>query len=101
MSRPLAASGIALALPALFGLFACTGAPVQQMSNARQTITAARAAGAQDHAPDHLATASDLLRRAEQALQQHDYRLARRQAEEALRHAQTALQLTSSPGKPR
>lgn len=83
-------------LPLLLGLSACAGAPVQEMSNARQTISAARAAGAENHAPDQLAAASDFLGRAEQALQQHEYRLARRQAEEARRQAQQALQLASS-----
>jgi hypothetical protein len=100
MYRSHAHSSFAVfALPLIFSLLGCAGAPVQEMSNARQTINAARAAGAEDHAPTQLAEASDLLGKAERALQQHEYRLARRQAEEARRQAQEALQLAASVDK--
>lgn len=96
---PALANFAVVVLPLLLGLFGCANAPVQEMSNARQTISAARAAGAENHAPEQMAAASDFLGQAEAALQQHEYRRARRQAEEARRHAQEALQLAASVEK--
>lgn len=78
----------------------CAGAPVQQMSDARQAINAARAAGAAERAPVPLASATDLLASAEQALQRHDYRTARRQAEKAHAHAVEALTVASKSTAP-
>jgi hypothetical protein len=90
----------ALATLTAFCLTACAGAPVQQMSDARQAINAARAAGAADHAPTQLAAAAQLLDGAERALQQHRYRVARRQAEEARMRAISALELAAAVEKP-
>jgi hypothetical protein len=77
---------------ALLLLAACAGAPVQEMSDARQAIQAAEEAGAREHAPAALSDAQRLLSSAEQKLQiraysgaRHDAREARRRAAEALR----------------
>jgi hypothetical protein len=101
MLRLSAAPRLASLTVAVMCLAACAGAPVQQMSDARQAINAARAAGAADHAPGQLATAAQLLDDAERALQQHQYRMARRQAEEAHEHALAALELSAKAGEQR
>ncbi|MGH8237621.1 MAG: hypothetical protein ACREXP_11450, partial [Steroidobacteraceae bacterium] len=49
---------------AVLALAACAGAPVQEMSNARQAIRAARDAGAEKAAPQKLNEAEALLNRA-------------------------------------
>ena len=80
------------AVAALLLLAACAGAPVQEMSDARQAIQAAEEAGAREHAPGAFSDAQKLLSSAEQKLQiraysgaRHDAREARRRAAEALR----------------
>ena len=73
----LVVTGLVLALTA------CAGVPAQEMSDARQAIRAARAAGAQKAAPATLADAQDRLEVAEEALRQRDFREARRAAEQA------------------
>src|SRR5262245_50299767 len=101
MRRSLAGHGAALIATALlWALPGCAGAPVQEMSDARQAISAARAAGAAESAPEPLAQATELLTNAEQALQKHDYRTARRKAEEAHAQAITALNLASKATRP-
>lgn len=52
-------------------------APVQDMSNARQTIQAARDAGAEVRAADMLGEAEKLLKQASQQLDDGDYISAR------------------------
>ena len=72
---------------------ACTiNPPVQEMSNARQTIQAAKEAGAETHAPDTLAAAQRLLDSAARKLQQGDYHVARNFALEAQQQAMFARQ---------
>ena len=72
-----------------------TTAPVQEMSNARQTIQAAVEAGAEIHAPDELANARELLEEASRELEIGNYPLARDYALQAKQRAiqarQTAL----------
>ena len=75
-------------------LGACAAAPVQTMSDTRQTIRAAEAAGAADVAPQSLAAARDGLKRAEDAIRVGDYRSARRAAEAARQSAADALAAT-------
>ena len=72
-------------------LSGCAAAPVQTMSDTRQTIRAAEAAGASSAAPEALATAREELRRAEQMLRNGEYRAARREAEVARQNAADAL----------
>lgn len=74
------------------GLVACAGAPVQEMSNARQAIKAARdAAGGSVATPASLMEAEALLIRAEDSLQKRAYKAARRDAIAARGKAAEAL----------
>ena len=59
----------------------CAGAPVQEMSNARQAVRAAEHAGAAAAAPEVMGEAKQLLKSAESHLRRGDYRTARDQAE--------------------
>jgi len=83
MPAILVVAGLALA--------ACAGAPVQEMSNARQAIRAARDAGAAKTAPQMLNEAEALLIRAEDSLERRAYREARRNAKAARDKAAEAL----------
>ena len=76
---------------ATLALVACAGAPVQEMSNARQAIRAARDAGADKAAPQKLNEAEVLLNRAEDSLERRAYREARRNAIAARDKAAEAL----------
>jgi Domain of unknown function (DUF4398) len=93
-------SSLLRALPALMllsmGLVACAGAPVQEMSNARQAIKAARDAGADKTAPQTLNEAEALLDRAQDNLQRRAYRDARRDAIAARGKAVEALDAVQS-----
>ncbi|MET0532645.1 MAG: hypothetical protein ABW171_00325 [Steroidobacter sp.] len=75
------------------GLAACAGAPVQEMSNARQAIKAARDAAAAEsvNTPPSLVEAEALLIRAEDSLQKRAYKAARRDAIAARGKAAEAL----------
>src|SRR3954463_13078601 len=88
------AKQVASALLVALGLVACAGAPVQEMSNARQAIRAARDAGAAKAAPQTLSEAQTLLDRAEGNLQRRDYREARRDAVAARDKASEALSVS-------
>ena len=79
---------------AMLALAACVGAPVQEMSNARQAIRAARDAGAEKAAPQKLNEAEALLNRAEDSLERRAYREARRSAIAARDKAAEALGAT-------
>jgi hypothetical protein len=61
----------------------CAGAPVQEMSDARQALRAADKAGAEEHAPELMAEADRLLASARSNLYKGEYRVARDQAEQA------------------
>lgn len=74
------------------GLAGCASAPVQEMSNARQAIRAAREAGAERLAPQVLSEAQALLQQAENSLQRREYRQARRDAIAAHHKAAEALE---------
>ncbi|MGO9327712.1 MAG: DUF4398 domain-containing protein [Steroidobacteraceae bacterium] len=76
----------------LAGLAACGGAPVQEMSDARQAIAAARVAGASERAPADLDAAQAAIARAETHLQAQEYTRARIAALEAKHRASVALQ---------
>jgi len=71
-------------------LAACTGMPVQEMSNARQAVEAARKAGADTRATTELESAEGLLKDAEKALEDGDYSLAKDNAKAARDQAVTA-----------
>src|ERR1700730_6355852 len=76
----------------ILGLAGCTGAPVQEMSDARQAIAAARVAGATENtSPDYYA-AQAAIARAGKHLEAQEYTSARLAAMEAKRHAREALE---------
>jgi len=77
---------------AVLSFVGCAGAPVQEMSDARQAIRAAQEAGAARTAGEPLAEAQTLLARAESFLNKRFFRSARRNAEEARTKALEALQ---------
>jgi hypothetical protein len=81
------------------GLPACAGAPVQEMSNARQAIKAARDAGAGEIAPQAMSEAQSLLEHAEDSLQKRAYRDARRAAIAARGKASEALDAAQLRGR--
>jgi hypothetical protein len=68
----------------------CAGAPVQEMSNARQAIAAAERAGAETHAPDLFAESQSLLKSAQANIRKQEYREAREQADLAREKAMEA-----------
>jgi hypothetical protein len=72
-------------------LIGCRGAPVQEMSDARQAIAAAREAGVTESASPDLYAAQAAIVRAETHLQAQEYLQARYAATQAKRHAVTAL----------
>jgi hypothetical protein len=65
----------------------CVGWPVQEMSNARQAITAAKKAGAAQYAPDALAEAERLLASAKSNAYDGEFRTAREEADQSLEKA--------------
>jgi hypothetical protein len=72
-------------------LAGCGGAPVQEMSDARQAIAAARVAGAPQRAPTDFDAAQAAIARAESHLQAQEYTRARIAALEAKHRAAVAL----------
>lgn len=64
-------------------LAGCSSAPVQEMSDARQALDAARQAEADKHAPKLMLRAKSSLLDAEKALQQGEWKKARKSAIEA------------------
>lgn len=76
---------------------ACGAAPVQEMSEARQAIEAARAAGAERYAVDQYEKARSLLETAQDLLNDRRFRDARRSAaqarDEAIQARETAQQV--------
>ncbi len=90
----LFASLLALAMAA------CTTAPVQEMSDARQAIRAAREAGAAKDSPQQLAAAEALLSRAESSLSSRQFRTAKRYAIDAKAKAVDALEVAQPHPSP-
>ena len=79
------------ALLLALGLVAgCATAPVQEMSDARQALLAARQAGAATRAPQIYSRAEALLQQAQDQLSVGGYASARDLAEEAKKAAQEA-----------
>ena len=73
-------------------LIGCRGSPpVQEMSDARQAISAARTAGATTGSSPELDAANAAISRAEDALQAGEYTRARLDAQQAKHHATAAL----------
>jgi hypothetical protein len=78
---------------------ACGSAPVQEMSEARQAIEAARAAGAEQYAGEQYEKAQSLLEKAQEMLNGRHFRKARRSAaqarDEAILARETAQKATT------
>jgi|SRR5580704_16454552 outer membrane murein-binding lipoprotein Lpp len=72
-------------------LTGCASAPVQEMSDARQAIAAARAAGATPATSPDFYAAEAAIGRAEMHLQAQEFTRARLAALEAKHHAAAAL----------
>jgi ElaB/YqjD/DUF883 family membrane-anchored ribosome-binding protein len=89
---------ITIAACILVLLSACSGAPVQEMSDARQAIRAAQAAGAAEKAPEVLAHAQALIDEAQRRLQRHEYREAGNNAVRAREEAVRALDMARAVG---
>ena len=90
MPRFLPLSFMLLASVVMLLVSACaTTAPVQEMSNARQTIQAAVEAGAEIYASEELDKARQLLEQASQELEIENYAVQAKQ--HALQARQTAL----------
>jgi outer membrane murein-binding lipoprotein Lpp len=81
-------------------LVGCAGAPVQEMSNARQAIAAAGAAGATPATSPDFYAAQAAITRAESHLQAQEFTRARLAAMEAKRHAAAALANVQHPESP-
>lgn len=78
---------------ALIVVAACETMPVQEMSDARQAISAAREAGAEEHAAEQLLAAQASLESAEEYLNSRNYGVARREALAAKTAAIDALRV--------
>jgi len=99
--RPISTLPLLLAVLLLAATIAgCVGAPVQEMSNARQAVRAAERAGAASHAPDTLNEARRLLKNAEYNLRHGDYRTARDDAEQARNKAVEARRVAELAAVP-
>jgi spore cortex formation protein SpoVR/YcgB (stage V sporulation) len=72
-----------LALLSGMQLSGCVGAPVQEMSNARQAVRAAQQAGGAKYSPEAMAEAERLLQSARANQSKGEYRVAREEAEQA------------------
>jgi Cdc6-like AAA superfamily ATPase len=85
-------------------LVACATLPAQEMSDARQAIQAAEAAGASARSPHALDHARSLLEQAQIELANHDYAAARRTAnaskEAAIQARQAADDMTTTSPSP-
>ena len=82
-------------------LSACASAPVQEMSDARQAIYSAEAAGARQRSPAALLEAQRLLQEAQAGLEAGTYQQARQQAldarDEAIKAREQAMRTAVSP----
>ena len=78
----------------------CAGAPLQEMSDARQAIRAAERAGAARHAPEPLAEAKQLVEQARSSMQKREYREAREEAERARERAVEARRAAEAAAAP-
>jgi prophage DNA circulation protein len=90
-----------LTLAALAVAGCVTAPPVQEMSDARQAISAAEAANAERLAPESLRDARRFLAEAEELLQQQAYGPARFNAVRAKNRATMALKASSAAGEDR
>ena len=71
----------------LLALASCVSAPVQEMSDARQAIQAAKESYSEGQSQENLVKAESLLKAAEEALENGEYKKARLTATEARNEA--------------
>jgi len=76
----------------LMALISCASAPVQEMSDARQAIQAAKEGGTTGDSQTSLTKAESLLKEAEAALESGEYKKAKLTATEARNEAIKAQQ---------
>jgi len=88
-------------LAVLITVAACTNAPTQEMSDARQAISSARSADAAAYAPRSMDSAERLLDKAEQSLKQGRFDVARDDALEARQAAMKAREVAVAIGEAR
>ena len=86
-------------IAALFVVAACETMPVQEMSDARQAIAAAREAGAEEHAAEELLAAEAAIESAEKYLNTRNYGVARQEAMVAKTAAIDALRICEAARK--
>ena len=67
---------VAVAICTLFLLTACSAPPQKEIDRAQGAIDAARAAGAEQYAPEPFTAATTAMQETHEAVQQRDYRLA-------------------------
>lgn len=98
--RPTSARGLVLvAMGVLWSLGGCvTAPPVQEMSDARQAVAAARESGADKLAPQVYRRSVALLRNAERTLDRRSFKQAREQALAARRLALEAMRDAQTQG---
>jgi hypothetical protein len=92
---------VVMALLASLQFAGCAGAPVQEMSDAHQSIRAARKAGAERAAPSKLSEAERMLKVSQTHLSRREFREARDaavQARELAIEARRAAEQAQSPG---
>jgi hypothetical protein len=88
-------------LAAMLAFAGCAGAPVQEMSNARQAVRAANNAGADASAPELMSEARKMLKSAETNLRHGEYRAARDEAELARSKAVEARRIAEQAKAPK
>jgi hypothetical protein len=88
-------SVLSLIVMAAVAANACGDPPEKEMQQAQGAIDAARAAGADDYANAELTAAQSALKRANDAVEQRDYRLALNNALDARERAQNAAKLAA------
>ena len=87
-----------LLLSAALLLGACASAPIQEMSDARQAIQAAKSIGASEENQANLNKATQFLKQAEEALEVGEYKQARVHALAARQEAIQAQQFATFTG---
>jgi len=92
MMRPLRYQTLLAIVVLAASAAGCAGWPVQEMSNARQAISAAQKAGAERYAPEPYAESRKLMSDASASARSGDYRAAHDQAELAREKAIEARQ---------
>jgi hypothetical protein len=95
MSRPAHYARLAAVWLIVLSVAACGDPPDKELHQAQGAIDAARAAGAEQYAPDEFKAATDALTRAEAAVGDRDYRLALNNALDSRERAQNAAKMAA------